>query len=74
MSGACVKRDRGGSWSLLWRDAEGYGKDASWMEDGKRCHVFDPDLPGAPFATPEAFLSALIMAYAPRIVRAKEKV
>ena len=72
--GACVKRERHGSWSLLWRDADGYGKDAMWTADGKRCHVFDPDLSGAPFASPEAFLLALIMAYAPRIIAAKEKV
>jgi hypothetical protein len=71
--GACVCSERGGLWSLLWRDAGGYGKDASWTLDGKRCHVFDPDLTGAPFGSKEAFLSALIMAYAPRLVAAKER-
>lgn len=65
--GACASRHRSGIWQLLWRDEHGYGKDACWIDDGKRCHPFDPDLSGAPFESPQHFLARLCVALAPRI-------
>ncbi len=67
VGGPGVRRMRGGLWVLYWRDADGLGKDASWTPDGRRGHIYDSDVAGSPFASPEHFLAALTLTLAPRI-------